>query len=76
MGYFRIETGHNSLGIEGSVVWATPASWTEKNTACFESGSNCQAHEFWTNEFYVDPSTHYLKADNSKLRGQKITSSS
>lgn len=56
MGYFRIETGHNSLGIEGSVVWATPGAWTVKNAACFESGSNCQGDQLWETETYTDPS--------------------
>jgi len=57
MGYFRIETGKNSLGIEGAVVWATPGSWTVKNVACFESGSNCHGgQELWGTETYTDPS--------------------
>jgi len=41
MGFFRIETGIDSLGIEEEVVWATPGSWTVKNRACYENGSNC-----------------------------------
>jgi len=49
MGYFRIETGHNTLGIESEVVWATPGSWTERNKACFENGENCSGE-------YTDPS--------------------
>ncbi len=56
MGYFRIETGNNCLGIEGNVVWATPGTWTVKNTACFESGSNCQGGQVWKTETYTDPS--------------------
>mmetsp|Transcript_1240 Transcript_1240/g.1766 ORF Transcript_1240/g.1766 Transcript_1240/m.1766 type:complete len:353 (-) Transcript_1240:321-1379(-) len=53
MGFFRIETGKNSLGIESEVVWATPESWTEHNYACFESGSNCSPS---TRKHYEDPS--------------------
>ncbi len=56
MGYFRIETGHNSLGIEGSVAWATPSAWTIKNKACTENGSNCQGEDVWQTEYYIDPS--------------------
>eukprot|EP00555_Chaetoceros_dichaeta_P014181 CAMPEP_0198255918 /NCGR_PEP_ID=MMETSP1447-20131203/5940_1 /TAXON_ID=420782 /ORGANISM="Chaetoceros dichaeta, Strain CCMP1751" /LENGTH=342 /DNA_ID=CAMNT_0043942417 /DNA_START=208 /DNA_END=1236 /DNA_ORIENTATION=- len=52
MGYFRIELGHNSLGIESQVVWATPGSWTVKNKACYESGSNCGVES----QYYEDPS--------------------
>ena len=75
MGYFRIETGHNSLGIEGAVVWATPGSWTEQNVACYESGANCQAHDLWKNVFYVDPS-HNVQLLGNKLRGgQQVMSS-
>jgi len=55
MGYFRIETGHDSLGIEMSVKWATPGGWTEKNTPCFETGTNCSPT---TTKAYVDPSNN------------------
>ncbi len=55
MGYFRIETGYDSLGIEMSVKWATPGGWTEKNTPCFESGANCLPT---TTRAYVDPSSN------------------
>jgi len=54
MGFFRIETGHNSLGIEMSVVWATPGSWTIQNVPCFESGENCGPAV----KTYVDPSSN------------------
>jgi cathepsin X len=68
LGYFRIETGHNTLGIEGSVVWATPGEWTVKNTACYESGSNCQGGEVWGVESYTDPSA------NSVPMGRRLRS--
>jgi len=42
LGYFRIATGHDQLGIEGNCFWATPATWTEVNVPCYENGSNCQ----------------------------------
>jgi len=51
MGYFRIETGSNILGIESECAWATPDSWTEMNVGCYEDGSNCVK-----NVRYVDPS--------------------
>ena len=68
VGYFRIETGHNSLGIEMSVVWATPGSWTVKNTACFEDGSNCEAKNLLTTESYIDPSIYLKENPNKRLR--------
>jgi len=51
LGYFRLERGGNQLGLEGNCGWATPATWTERNFACFEDGSNCLA-----NATYRDPS--------------------
>jgi len=41
MGYFRILAGHNSLGIEMEIAWATPAEFTVQNYPCFENGENC-----------------------------------
>jgi len=54
MGFFRIETDKNSLGIEEAVVWATPGSWTIKNKACYENGGNCGVES----EYYKDSSTN------------------
>lgn len=50
MGYVRIATGHNIIGIESMCSWATPKTWTEHNFPCYEDGSNCVK----TAE-YVDP---------------------
>ena len=52
LGLFRIEMGHNLLGIEEAVAWATPGSFTVQNYACNEDGSNCSPDS----HFYVDPS--------------------
>ena len=41
MGFFRLERGNDTLGVESRCVWATPGSWTEINTACYEDGTNC-----------------------------------
>ena len=55
MGYFRIVTGHNALGIESEVSWATPATFTiDHNFPCHEDGSNCNGAMRWHQ--YVDPS--------------------
>ena len=42
MGFFRVVTGKNSLGIEGNVAWATPKSWTEPDLHAYD-------------QVYVDP---------------------
>ncbi|KAL7558261.1 hypothetical protein ACA910_009931 [Epithemia clementina (nom. ined.)] len=42
MGFFRIgPTGHNILGIEQNVAWATPAQFTIWNFPCAADGRNC-----------------------------------
>ena len=50
MGYVRVETGKNLLGIEGEVAWATPGSFTVNNFPCSEDGKNCNS------KHYNDPS--------------------
>ena len=60
MGYFRIELGHNVLGIESEVSWATPGQWTEMNYPCSEDGKNCGPDDpnipHMGAQAYVDPS--------------------
>ena len=53
LGYFRIIMGHNALGIESEVAWATPQTFTVENFPCNSDGSNCQLSRAHT---YVDPS--------------------
>jgi len=52
MGYIKVKTGSDVLGIESYVVWATPGTFSLRNYPCAESGSNCgpESHA------YVDPS--------------------
>ncbi len=60
MGSFRIELGHNVLGIESEVSWATPGQWTEMNYPCSEDGKNCGPDDpnipHMGAQAYVDPS--------------------
>jgi cathepsin X len=58
MGYVRVEMGHNILGIEGEVAWATPGSWTEVNFPCDEDGANCNGGKKYIAEFFNDPSNN------------------
>jgi hypothetical protein len=58
MGYFRILAGHNSLGIELEVAWATPGEFTVHNFPCYEDGKNCDGNG---KHVYVDPSERYRK---------------
>jgi len=53
MGFFRVIRGVKALGIEDSIAWATPATWTKVNFPCYEDGTNCVE-----NATYVDPSQH------------------
>eukprot|EP00697_Spironema_sp_BW2_P009356 gnl/Spiro4/24208_TR12019_c0_g1_i1.p1 gnl/Spiro4/24208_TR12019_c0_g1~~gnl/Spiro4/24208_TR12019_c0_g1_i1.p1 ORF type:complete len:356 (+),score=77.29 gnl/Spiro4/24208_TR12019_c0_g1_i1:34-1068(+) len=52
MGYFRVVRGSNQLGLESMCNWATPASWTEHNFACFEDGTNCVKKGVFVDPFH------------------------
>jgi hypothetical protein len=61
MGYMRIQAGHNLLGIEGEVAWATPGAFTIHNFPCSEDGKNCNEHKKQPavgTHFFQDPSTN------------------
>jgi cathepsin X len=53
MGYFKITMGRNALGIESSIAWATPGTFSVDNYPCNSDGSNCHLFRAQT---YVDPS--------------------
>ena len=55
MGYFRILAGHNSLGIELEVAWATPGKFTVHNYPCYEDGSNCVETQVYDDPSKVKP---------------------
>lgn len=40
MGYIRVATGNNQLGVEQSGGWVVPGSWTEHNYPCGEDGTD------------------------------------
>ena len=65
MGYFRILMGHNSLGIESEIAWATPGIYTVANFPCDEDGGNCGSG--LGAEHYVDPSKN-VQAVQKRLR--------
>jgi cathepsin X len=67
MGYFRILMGHNSLGIELEVAWATPGSFTIHNVPCHEDGSNCNGSKM-KSQTYVDPSVNPALLKTSRAR--------
>jgi cathepsin X len=61
MGYVRIATGNDILGIESNCAWATPKSWTEFNYPCDEDGGNCV-----TTKHYSDPALHLASKVSTK----------
>lgn len=74
LGYFRIVMGHNSLGIESSIAWATPAAFTVENYPCNEDGSNCQGdnnqHQGGVRtQYYEDPSVRMEAIGARLMRG-------
>ena len=67
MGYMRLETGKNLLGIEGEVAWVTPGSFTIHNYPCSEDGANCVVDGAgMTTQFYQDPA-HNIAAVHERL---------
>jgi len=63
MGFLRVKTGTNLLGLESTVAWATPGQFTTANNfPCGEGGGGCGGEEGDTDgphrtQLYVDPST-------------------
>eukprot|EP01082_Thalassiosira_pseudonana_P001825 g1295.t1 g1295 contig10:1799826-1801134(+) len=79
MGFFRIKTGSNILGIESTIAWATPGKFTVNNFPCGEGGAGCGGEEGDTNgphatatQLYVDPSTNLDAVEASLAEGRRI----
>jgi cathepsin X len=67
--FFRLALGKNVLGIESTVAWATPGSWTVKNWPCDEDGKNCGPVDGGIEtQYYVDPSAD-VQSIKRRLRG-------
>ena len=60
----RVIMGHNALGIESEVSWATPGTFTVTNFPCNEDGSNCRMEKGHMK--YVDPSKN-VQSLNDRL---------
>lgn len=73
LGFLRVKTGSNLLGIESTVAWATPGEFTAANNIpCGEAGAGCGGEDGDTNgphrtQKYIDPST-IVEAVQRKLR--------
>jgi len=73
MGFVRVKTGSNLLGIESTVAWATLGTFTtDNNYPCGEGGAGCGGEEGDTNgphrtHYYVDPSAD-VEAVQRKLK--------
>ena len=61
--------GHNSLGIESTVAWATPKAFTVQNFPCNEDGSNCAGDGGVRTQYYEDPSKHGEALGARLMRG-------
>jgi cathepsin X len=67
--FFRLALGKNVLGIESTVAWATPGSWTVKNWPCDEDVKNCGPVDGGIEtQYYVDPSAD-VQSIKRRLRG-------
>jgi len=60
LGYARVATGKDWLGIESDNAWATVGSYTTINTPCYEDGTNCVKSE--TVPQHYGPNADFLKA--------------
>lgn len=74
LGFFRIQTGKNLLGIESTVAWATPGQFTVQNFPCGEGGGGCGGEEGNNNgphrtQLYRDPSTSVEAVQRSLKEG-------
>ena len=59
--FFHIVTGKNSLGIESSVAWATPGTFTTHNVPCASDTGDCSddQHSRVGSMVYQDPGRKY-----------------
>ena len=79
MGFLRLLTGINLLGIESSVAWATPGQFTVANNfPCGEGGGGCGGGEDQTNgphitKFYKDPSLNVEAVQRSLREGRHVS---
>jgi len=71
MGFAKIASGVNMMGIEDNVAWATPGTFTVDNVACSEDGKICGGEvqkldvptvRKFVSQTYVDPSVVFLAA--------------
>jgi hypothetical protein len=70
MGFFNILAGHNSLGIESEVAWATVDKFTLRNFPCGEDATDCGKEE----HTYIDPSvnTNAIKIRLATEKSRKV----
>ena len=73
MGFLRVKTGSNLLGIESTVAWASIGQFTtDNNYPCGEAGEGCGGDGSGGDgphrtQYYVDPSTN-VEAVQRKLK--------
>ena len=78
MGFLRVRTGSNLLGIESTVAWATPGQFTVANNfPCGEGGAGCGGSEAaegpHLTQFYKDPSTDVEAVQRSLREGRHVS---
>mmetsp|Transcript_18771 Transcript_18771/g.33778 ORF Transcript_18771/g.33778 Transcript_18771/m.33778 type:complete len:370 (+) Transcript_18771:55-1164(+) len=73
VGFFRVATGKNMLGIEHKVAWVTPGEFTVKNTPCSEDGHTCggvvngidgKKKMTYVAQQFIDPSVYLIGKDS------------
>mmetsp|Transcript_33640 Transcript_33640/g.68566 ORF Transcript_33640/g.68566 Transcript_33640/m.68566 type:complete len:342 (+) Transcript_33640:412-1437(+) len=74
MGFVRVKTGSNLLGIESTIAWAAPGQFTVANNfPCGEGGAGCGGTEAdkgpHMTQLYEDPSLHVESVQRSLKDG-------
>lgn len=74
MGFLRVKTGTNLLGLESMIAWATPGQYTtENNIPCGEGGGGCGGEDSTDgpvrNQFYRDPSMDVETVQRKLIEG-------
>lgn len=78
MGFLRVKTGSNLLGLESTVAWATLGQFTtDNNYPCGEGGDGCTGGEDKDSphrtQFYVDPSVDVEAVQRKLKEGSHIS---
>jgi cathepsin X len=68
LSYFRIVMGHNALGIESEIAWATPATFTIHNVPCSSVAASNHDDQDDTDSCQSNDDTNNIISNESRLK--------